>query len=118
MATIEATGISFALTDEQKALRGLAHDFAANEIRPKEREYDERMQHPADVVAKAHALGLMNLHVPEEYGGPGLSVFDGQSQISATPFKEHRKEIGPDQLKKLEAIKKDLLDGKITVLDS
>jgi len=26
--------------------------------------------------------------------------------------------LGPDQLKKLEAIKKDLLDGKITVLDS
>jgi acyl-CoA dehydrogenase len=77
MATIEAAGISFALTDEQKALRELARDFAAKEIRPKEREYDERMQHPADVVAKAHELGLMNLHVPEEYGGPGLSVFDG-----------------------------------------
>jgi acyl-CoA dehydrogenase len=77
MATIEATGISFALTDEQKALRELAHEFAEKEIRPKEREYDERMQHPADVVEKAHELGLMNLHVPEEYGGPGLSVFDG-----------------------------------------
>jgi acyl-CoA dehydrogenase len=77
MATIEATGVSFALTDEQKALRELARDFAAKEIRPHEREYDERMQHPVDVIAKAHELGLMNLHVPEEYGGPGLSVFDG-----------------------------------------
>jgi acyl-CoA dehydrogenase len=77
MATIEATGISFALTEEQKALRELARDFAAKEIRPHERDYDERMQHPADVIAKAHELGLMNLHVPEEYGGPGLSVFDG-----------------------------------------
>ena len=81
MATIDAAagvgGVSFALSDEQKALRELARDFAAKEIRPKEREYDERMQHPADVVAKAHALGLMNLHVPEEYGGPGLSIFDG-----------------------------------------
>jgi acyl-CoA dehydrogenase len=77
MATIEATGISFALTDEQKALRELAREFAANEIRPKEREYDEHMRHPADVIATAHDLGLMNLHVPEEYGGPGLSAFDG-----------------------------------------
>src|SRR3954471_1557653 len=77
MATIEATGISFALTDEQKALRELTREFAEKEIRPKEREYDEQMQHPADVIAKAHELGLMNLHVPEEYGGPGLSVFDG-----------------------------------------
>jgi acyl-CoA dehydrogenase len=80
MATIEqgsATGVSFALTDEQKALRDLARDFAAKEIRPKEAEYDEKMRHPVDVVAKAHELGLMNLHVPEEYGGLGLSCFDG-----------------------------------------
>jgi alkylation response protein AidB-like acyl-CoA dehydrogenase len=44
MATIEqgaATGVSFALTDEQKALRELTRDFAAKEIRPKEAEYDE-----------------------------------------------------------------------------
>src|SRR5579872_6533041 len=80
MATIEqgtATGISFALTDEQKALRELARDFASKEIRPKEHAYDEAMQHPAEVIAKAHDVGLMNLHVPEEYGGPGLSGFDG-----------------------------------------
>src|SRR6201993_2441701 len=35
------------------------------------------MRHPAEVIAHAHELGLMNLHVPEEYGGPGLSAFDG-----------------------------------------
>ena len=80
MATIEqgaATGVSFALTDEQKALRDLAHEFSAKEIRPKEAEYDEKMQHPAEVIAKAHELGLMNVHVPEEYGGLGLGCFDG-----------------------------------------
>jgi acyl-CoA dehydrogenase len=80
MATIEqgaATGVSFALTDEQKALRDLARDFAAKEIRPKEAECDAKMQHPVDVIAKAHELGLMNLHVPEEYGGLGLGCFDG-----------------------------------------
>src|SRR5947209_18568202 len=77
MATIEATGISFALSDEQKALRELARYFAAKEIRPREAAYDATMQHPADVIAKAHELGLMNLHIPEEYGGPGLGCFDG-----------------------------------------
>src|ERR1700704_4900471 len=78
MATTEqATGVSFALTDEQKALRELAREFAAKEIRPKEAEYDVHMRHPADVSAKAHELGLMNLHVPEEYGGLGLGCFDG-----------------------------------------
>jgi len=80
MSTIEhatATGVSFALTEEQKALRQLAREFAEKEIRPKEREYDEKMQHPADVIAKAHEVGLMNLYVPEEHGGLGLSSFDG-----------------------------------------
>src|SRR2546423_5382691 len=80
MATIDqarSTGVSFAVSDEQKALRDLAREFATKEIRPKEREYDERMQDPSDVIAKAHEVGLMNLHVPEEYGGLGLSAFDG-----------------------------------------
>jgi len=35
------------------------------------------MRHPAELIAHAHGLGLMNLHVPAEYGGPGLSAFDG-----------------------------------------
>src|SRR5688500_14558596 len=72
-----AGGISFALTDEQKALRALAREFAEKEIRPRAAEYDERSTHPADVIAKAHELGLMNVHVPEEYGGLGLPGFEG-----------------------------------------
>src|SRR5439155_13510947 len=80
MATIEhvtAGGVSFGLTNEQKALRDLAHDFAQREIRPKEREYDEGSIHPADVITKAHRLGLMNVHIPESYGGLELGAFEG-----------------------------------------
>jgi acyl-CoA dehydrogenase len=79
MATTEATGtgVSFALTDEQKALRELGHEFAEKEIRPKAAEYDEHQTHPADVIAKAHEVGLMNPHVPEELGGAGLGSMDG-----------------------------------------
>jgi acyl-CoA dehydrogenase len=80
MATIEqgaATGVSFALTEEQKALRDLAREFAAGEIRPQQAACDDEMRHPADVIAQAHELGLMNLHIPEELGGPGLGCFDG-----------------------------------------
>ena len=80
METIElrtAGGVSFGLTNEQKALRDLAHDFAEREIRPKEREYDEGSIHPADVIAKAHGLGLMNVHIPESYGGLELGAFEG-----------------------------------------
>ena len=71
------TGICFALTDEQRELRRLAREFAEKEIRPKAAEYDEHQTHPADVVAKAHEVGLMNPHIPEEYGGLGLPGFDG-----------------------------------------
>jgi len=80
MTTIEqnvAAGPSFALTEEQKALRDLARDFADKEIRPKAAEYDEHSTHPVDIIEKAHDVGLMNPHVPEEYGGAGLSSFDG-----------------------------------------
>ena len=72
-----ASGISFALTDEQSDLRALAHEFADKEIRPVAAGYDEHQTHPADVIAKAHELGLMNVHIPQELGGPGLSIFDG-----------------------------------------
>src|ERR671927_667094 len=79
MATTEAVGagVSFALTEEQKALRALAREFAEREIRPKAAEYDEHSTHPVDVIAKAHELGLMNAHLPAEYGGLELSNFDG-----------------------------------------
>ncbi len=80
MAAIDertATGVSFALTEEQKELRALAREFAEKEIRPREAECDEHMRHPVDVIEKAHEVGLMNLHVPTEFGGPGLSAFEG-----------------------------------------
>ena len=72
-----AAGVSFALTPEQRELRALAREFAEKEIRPKAAEYDAHSTHPADVIAKAHELGLMNLHLPEAFGGPALSAFDG-----------------------------------------
>ena len=80
MTTIEqavGTGISFALSDEQRALRELAREFAEKEIRPRAAAYDEHSTHPADVIAKAHELGLMNPHLPEEHGGLGLPGFEG-----------------------------------------
>jgi acyl-CoA dehydrogenase len=79
VTTIEqalGTGLSFALSDEQKALRELAREFAEKEIRPKAAEYDEHSTHPADIVAKAHEVGLMNGPVPEEYGGAGLGALE------------------------------------------
>jgi acyl-CoA dehydrogenase len=69
--------VDFTLTDEQKNLRDLAHDFAEKEIRPVAWELDKDGDWPQDVINKAHEVGLMNTHVPEEYGGAGLSYLDG-----------------------------------------
>jgi acyl-CoA dehydrogenase len=74
---VVAGGVSFGLTEEQRALRELAREFAEKEIRPKAAEYDEHQTHPADIVEKAHEVGLMNPHIPAEYGGPELPGFEG-----------------------------------------
>jgi len=69
--------VDFSLTDEQKNLRELAHDFAAREIRPVAWELDRDGAWPQAIIDKAHEVGLMNTHLPEEYGGAGLNYLDG-----------------------------------------
>jgi acyl-CoA dehydrogenase len=69
--------VDFTLTDEQKALREMAHDFAVKEIRPVAWDYDRDSTWPQDVIEKAWEVGLMNSHIPEEYGGAGAGYLDG-----------------------------------------
>src|SRR5437588_12005174 len=65
--------LDFALTNEQKAIQELAHEFAVNEIRPVAAHFDETEEFPYEVVKKAHKLGLSPAgFLPEEYGGQGL----------------------------------------------
>ena len=69
--------VDFTLTDEQKNLREMAHDFAEKEIRPVAWEYDKDGTWPQDIIEKAWDVGLMNSHIPEEYGGAGAGYLDG-----------------------------------------
>jgi acyl-CoA dehydrogenase len=69
--------VDFTLSDEQKAMREMAHDFATKEIRPVAWEYDKDGTFPEEVIKKAWEVGLMNTHIPEEYGGPGLGYLEG-----------------------------------------
>ena len=71
-----ATGINFALNEDQKMLQQLARDFAAKEIMPKAEEYDRSGEFPMDIMHKAREVGLVNLNIPEEYGGLGASVLE------------------------------------------
>ena len=56
----------------ERELVALAHDFAANEIRPIAPHHDETETFPAEVVRKAAKVGLTSFDLPEAYGGGGI----------------------------------------------
>jgi acyl-CoA dehydrogenase len=69
--------VDLTLSDEQQDLRELAHNFAEKEIRKVAWDYDRDSTWPQEIVEKAWEVGLMNTHIPEEYGGPGLDYLSG-----------------------------------------
>lgn len=69
--------LSFSLTEDQLALQDAARAFARDVMRPAAKHHDETGEYPWEVLKQAHAAGLMNTHVENEYGGMGLSVLDG-----------------------------------------
>lgn len=73
----------FGLTPEQQSLQEIAQRFAADKIRPAAPGFDERGEFPSALIKEAHALGLVNLTLPIEFGGSGLSIFDGCLVIEA-----------------------------------
>lgn len=68
--------VGFSLSSEQLSLQKLAHEFAEREIAPVACHHDRTAEFPWPIFNAAHEVGLINLSVPEEYGGPGLSVLD------------------------------------------
>jgi len=72
-----AVGMNFDINDDQKELLDLAERFTKDEIIPNAPHYDQTGEYPWPVLKKAHELGLMNLHIPQEYGGMGLGTLDG-----------------------------------------
>jgi alkylation response protein AidB-like acyl-CoA dehydrogenase len=65
------------LTDEQRAIQDLAHEFAVKEIRPIAMELDHKTD-PAEsffmpyLCRKFDEVGLRTMSIPEEYGGGGI----------------------------------------------
>jgi alkylation response protein AidB-like acyl-CoA dehydrogenase len=66
--------IGFELTEQQRDLQALAHEFAERELRPIAAECDKSDTFPLELLAKAAALGLTSYAVPEEHGGGGVDV--------------------------------------------
>ena len=76
MDRVAFEGINFELSDDQKALQKLARDFTAREITPQAEHFDRTAEFPMEIVRKGQQIGLVNLSLPEAYGGPGASVLD------------------------------------------
>jgi acyl-CoA dehydrogenase len=68
--------LNFEFSSEQKMLRDLAHDFSENEIKPVAEHYDVSEEFPWPVIKKAQEYGLFSVNIPEEYGGPGMSLLE------------------------------------------
>ncbi|HEX7588852.1 MAG TPA: acyl-CoA dehydrogenase family protein, partial [Anaerolineae bacterium] len=66
--------MDFQLTEEQKAIRDLAREFAQREIAPIAAKIDETGEFPRETVRKLGELGLMGIEAPPEYGGGGLDA--------------------------------------------
>ena len=68
--------MDFRLTEEQNALVQTAREFTRKEVIPKAAHFDETGEFPREILKKAWETGLMNIEVPEAYGGLGGSCLD------------------------------------------
>jgi acyl-CoA dehydrogenase len=68
--------IGFSLTEEQEFIRKLARDFAQKEMAPRAEHYDQTAEFPWEVIEKAHVAGLLNVVIPEEFGGVGAGSLE------------------------------------------
>ena len=64
----------FELTEEQKAVRDAARDFAQNLLKPGVIERDETQTFPKEQIKQLGELGFMGMMVSPEYGGGGMDT--------------------------------------------
>jgi len=77
--------MDFSLTEEQQALVQTAREFTRKEIVPKAGHFDESGEFPREILKRAWETGLMNVEIPEAYGGLGGSCLDNclvQEEVS------------------------------------
>ena len=64
-------GLSFQLSDEQKAFRQSVRELARDKIAPRAAEIDESDEYPEDIDELLVQAGFAGVSYPEEYGGAG-----------------------------------------------
>ena len=71
-----AAGPQFQLSEEQDMLVRMARDFVTDNVIPVAAQYDEESRFPGEIFHKARELGIVNMLVPEAYGGVGATAFE------------------------------------------
>ena len=66
--------MNFELSDDQRDLQQIAHEFAERELRSIASECDARSEFPDGLLERAARAGLTSYAIPEEYGGGGVSA--------------------------------------------
>jgi butyryl-CoA dehydrogenase len=64
--------MDFELTELQRETQRLCREFAARELIPHARKWDEEHSFPRQAVKQLAELALLGVAVPEKYGGAGL----------------------------------------------
>ena len=68
--------MDLSFTEEQDALVATAREFTRKEVIPRAAHHDETGEFPREIFKKAWETGLMNIEIPEAYGGLGGSCLD------------------------------------------
>src|SRR3989442_14480009 len=63
------------LSDDEQLFRDSCRSFAEGRIRPLVRKMDEEAKLDHSVIPELFQLGLMGIHIPEEFGGGSGSFF-------------------------------------------
>jgi len=66
--------MNFELTEEQKAVRDAARDFAQNVLKPGVIARDNEQRFPVEEIKQLGELGFMGMMVSPEYGGSGMDT--------------------------------------------
>jgi alkylation response protein AidB-like acyl-CoA dehydrogenase len=66
--------MNFELTEEQKAVRDAARDFAQNVLKPGVIERDEKQLFPTEEIKQLGELGFLGMMVDPKYGGGGMDT--------------------------------------------
>ena len=78
--------MDFSLSEKEQKLWERAKAFTLEHITPRAIELEKKNEFPKEIVQKAFEAGLMNLHIPTEAGGPGLSLLDETLVSEATGY--------------------------------